>query len=438
MKKIAGVIGCIAIVLSITACKWEIPEKISVKTDAEYNFALGKFDKDLNEEMGISALLGASNANDVNITRYDYFPGKEDKNVQHFLVEVKVLDHTLIPAENVETAFGSAGSKTAAELSITSNIANQVGLDFSPIDILNGMSEAMGTDIVGKVSFANVPIYFFCEVTEGLSANASFGMFYGSKENPVAERSGTRTNMYNAPITSCAKPAYVFENDTVIISDLEKKSYSAKIDITDIMNNRSDSIQENDQLCIDYLISSISGSVSKAAAQNGIKIAIYAAIDIPLQFTALEDIKMNLNDFAGSLDGAETPETPDTSAAKDSEFSKYLKVVEAIRIKYDTYKLPLYTAKKREMQLGVDMIGKGNYDYAEIHTIKEGKDIPEEDRCHIDLRQSTIEKIKETGVFIPNFQLKIVKDALFSVPRDKGVKVNLELSLKTDGTVAVK
>ena len=51
MKKIAGVIGCVAIILSITGCKWEIPEKVSVKTDAEYNFALGNLEKDLSSEM---------------------------------------------------------------------------------------------------------------------------------------------------------------------------------------------------------------------------------------------------------------------------------------------------------------------------------------------------------------------------------------------------
>ena len=45
MKKIAGILICIALAFTFAACSWEIPEKVSVKTNADYNFALGNIEK---------------------------------------------------------------------------------------------------------------------------------------------------------------------------------------------------------------------------------------------------------------------------------------------------------------------------------------------------------------------------------------------------------
>lgn len=448
MKKIAGVIGCVAIILSITGCKWEIPEKVSVKTDAEYNFALGNLEKDLSSEMNMSDLFGDTNSDTVNIARYDYFPGKEDKNTQHFLVEIKLAEQELVAASAVDAFYGAAPSIDVAStsLSLPAAPSGTMGLDFSPIEIIKSISESIGTDLLEKVSFSNIPLYLYFDATAGLSANVAFDMFYGSRDDTIVERTATRTTMYNNAVTNASKPVYVFEDNNVIISDITKKSHSASVDITDIMNNRDSSIQENDQLCIDYTVSNIHGEIAKADAQNGIKYCIYAIIDLPLNFAVLDDIEVNLSDLANSLNGdssdSTTEQPSEKSGSSESEFSKYLKVVEGISIKYAAYELPLYVNKKGGMKLGVDMVGRGLYDYADIYTVKKPKKNSEGEKCTLVLKHSTVMKIQELGTFMPVFQLKILKEVkeepvFFSIPRDRNIDVNLGLSFKTDGIVAV-
>ncbi|MCR4578982.1 MAG: hypothetical protein K5681_01400 [Treponema sp.] len=439
MKRIPGIVSCIALVLYFTSCSWEVPDKVSVKTTAEYNFALGNFDKDLNSEMNISTFLGTDAEEDVRVTRYDYFPGKEDKNVQQFLVEIKVMDQVLLPAENVEAVYGAVESKSVAELSIPATLTDKIGLEFSPKSILEGIADVIGDDNVGNISFSSVPMYLYFDATAGISANARFDMFYGSKTSPIVERTSTRKILYNDAITNCPKPEYSFKDNTIIITDLEKKSNSAKLDITDVMNDQDTAIGDEDQLCVEYTLSSISGNVTKTAAQNGIRISIYAVVALPLNFKVLNDVNMSINELAGSLTGEENALNQENTEVNsgNNEFSKYLNVLESVSIKYIAYKLPIYVSQKGGMKLGVDVVGRGNYEYSNIYTVKEGKEISDSDKSYIELKQSTIQRIKELGSFIPNFQLKIGKDVVFSLPRDKGIKVNLELALKTDGVVEV-
>ena len=84
MKKIAGIIGGIALMLCVSGCSWQMPEKVSVKTQAEYNFSLGNFEKDFSEELSVNKLL-----KDVELPNngkiYDYWPNKKG-NVQKYLM----------------------------------------------------------------------------------------------------------------------------------------------------------------------------------------------------------------------------------------------------------------------------------------------------------------------------------------------------------------
>lgn len=457
MKKFTVLAGCVLLlpVLSFTGCNWEAPEKISVKTNAEYNFSLGNIEQDLNEDLNITEILGEfEETNDI-LTKYDYFPGKANKNVQHFLAEVKICDIEILSAADVDLVFGTAASlpinTLLSTLSIDSSTSfnEEIGLEFSPADILTSLSDVMKTDIVGKINFSEVPMYLYFEAFPGLSANAKIDLFYGSNTSIITERANSRDTVYDDTVNNCVKPDYSKEDD-VVITDINKKSFSAKTEITDVVNavTENAAIQEDDQLCIEYTISSIcpeenAATITKSVAQNGLKLAVYALIDIPLSFDILDDITMNLNELAGSLSGEESEESSESSEPSDStdssdnEFTKYLDVVELISIRYAAYKLPVCINRKNAMQLGVDMLGTGNYEYAVIYTVKENKVLSDSDKCEIVLKPDTIQRIKDVGNFMPNFQLKMEKEAIFTIPRDKGIKVNVELSLKTDGVISL-
>ena len=84
MKKIAGILICIALAFSFAGCSWQIPQKVSVKTNADYNFSLGNFEKDFSEQLNISKIMG-----DVKLPNngkvYDYWPNKQG-DTQAFLM----------------------------------------------------------------------------------------------------------------------------------------------------------------------------------------------------------------------------------------------------------------------------------------------------------------------------------------------------------------
>ena len=91
MKKITGIIGGMALMLCMAGCSWQMPEKVSVKTQAEYNFSLGNFEKDFSEDLSIDKLL-----KDVELPNngkiYDYWPNKDAKATQQFLMYMPIQE----------------------------------------------------------------------------------------------------------------------------------------------------------------------------------------------------------------------------------------------------------------------------------------------------------------------------------------------------------
>lgn len=84
MKKMAGILICIALAFAFAGCSWHMPEKVSVKTDADYNFALGNFEKDFSENLNVSSMIGNLQLPN-NGKVYDYWPNKKG-DTQAFLM----------------------------------------------------------------------------------------------------------------------------------------------------------------------------------------------------------------------------------------------------------------------------------------------------------------------------------------------------------------
>ena len=88
--------------------------------------------------------------------------------------------------------------------------------------------------------------------------------------------------------------------------------------------------------------------------------------------------------------------------------------------------------------LGIDMVGNGNYERAKIKIVDENKKITENDKSSIVLKQATIQSMKDISSFAPKIQIFMEENTLFSIPREKAVKMNIEMNLKTDGTVQIQ
>ena len=451
MKRIAFAIVSISFVLAFTGCAWKVPEKISVKTKADYNFSLGNYEKDLGEEMSMSSMMGdAGNGNDA-IATFDYFPGKEDKNTQHYLLKVELLNAEIVSATAAAAAFGENTSSIqlgsgANQLPVTAPAPGATGLDFNPSTILSGMAESLGSGVGGKIAFSEVPLYLYCEAVPGVTATATMAMFYGDKPaagTPITERANTRQALLDGDtISHVPLPQLETDEDSsTIITNLAETTFlgSQAIDVKDAINHNPSDLQENDQLCIDFSITNIQGTVSREDAINGVRLKLYAFIDLPLKFDVTDDIALDLSSMTGDDNSASETAASEASNAtestSDSEFSKYLEAVESISIKYVAFQLPFYS--NYGMELGVDLIGDG-YTKAGLSVVDENKTLTEADKSVITLPYTTVLKVKEGKGFEPKFSLFMAKDSVFSIPREKGVKLKIELNLKTDGLIQIQ
>lgn len=465
MKKIAGAIISIGLILALSGCHWEIPETISVKSDAEYNFSLGTFEKELDNDMSLSSMTGDAGKDKEGINTYDYFPGKLDKNTQHFLMEVEAMKLTILEKDgeqgfakllndypDVESFPIGTGTGKISFDSTSSQNEGSTDLDFNPSSMLSGMKDAFGSDMSGKISFASVPMYLYSETAEGLKAEVKLKMYYAYDSNgsgAMAQRGSSETYILGSStefgeVENKPRPAYAKEGST-IITNLAQTNYISLIPMEELIN--AEGIEEDDKLYVDYEIHSLTGSVSRAyleslvAADKDLELKLFTLIDIPVKFKVsdTEDLKLDLSEMTKS-DGSSgsDPSTPSSGdeSSKSSDFEKYLQIIDTLKVKYIAYKLPFYATSG--MKLGIDLIGDGNFEYSSLSVVDKNKTITEDDKGLITLPYTTVQKLKDTSSFTPNIQILMSKSSVFSIPREKAIEMNIELSLKTDGVVQVK
>ena len=136
MKKISGVAIIFSLVLILSSCKWEVPQKVSVNSKADYNFSFGSFQKSFEEDINISSML--ENVDYPNVNLYDYYPGEKDSKVQEYLLK--------LPVQEIPVDFGRYFTETNLSRSISGlsfekqieipviDFAFDVKLDMSPIN----------------------------------------------------------------------------------------------------------------------------------------------------------------------------------------------------------------------------------------------------------------------------------------------------------------
>lgn len=84
---------CGALVLS--ACTWKIPETVSLKTKAEYNFAIGSVTKSLSEFLSVETIneqLSNSSDSELSFALYNYEPAGESNTYLQFLADLSIKE----------------------------------------------------------------------------------------------------------------------------------------------------------------------------------------------------------------------------------------------------------------------------------------------------------------------------------------------------------
>ena len=136
MKKISGLIIFFSLVLILSSCKWQVPQKVSVYSKADYNFSFGNFTKSFEDDINIASML--EQVDFPNVSLYDYYPGEKNPKVQEYLLK--------LPVQEIPVDFGRYFAETNLSRSINGlsfekeieipviDFNFEVKLDVSPIN----------------------------------------------------------------------------------------------------------------------------------------------------------------------------------------------------------------------------------------------------------------------------------------------------------------
>lgn len=89
-KKLFVFFSTLTLSILNTACSWQIPEKVSVKTNAEYNFSIGTVEQDFSDKFDRKKLFNTDTLKDAKI--YDYFPEGSDDKTQQFMMRIPLME----------------------------------------------------------------------------------------------------------------------------------------------------------------------------------------------------------------------------------------------------------------------------------------------------------------------------------------------------------
>lgn len=436
MRKVLKLSILISLTLALSGCSWEIPERVFVKTNASYNFSIGNIEQSLDSSMDLNSILSSDKEG---LTLYDYYPGKANKKLQQFVMTVKVYERDFTDMVSDNSALSSYLASTSdTQINLASlpagvslAAAGQQELDFNPSEILNSMKEALGNDVAGKVEFASVPVYLYCNAGEGLSADAKVKMYYGKKDgskDPITPNSydqyiaGSSTEFTN--ISNAVLPEMTVDSDTsAVIIDLSEKPYSLSSDIAQIMNNAKNVTVTDSQLCLDYNLV-LKGTVSKATLLSGnAKLTVYAAVVLPVKFNVLDNIEIDVREFINSSDPAAAGSDifGRTEATGLDDKKKYLDAIRCASLIYTSNALPFVA--EPALQFNVDLLGSGNYNTYSL------------DAGVITLNYDDVRDMLNTYPLCPNLKIKVLKDASLSLPRNRLFNMNLSVNIVTDGSI---
>ena len=434
MKKASALLSLVSIFLLFSGCSWEMPEKVSVKTNAIYNFSFGALEKSLDEELDFKTILATDNE-DVKI--YDYFPQKKDTKVQQFLITMKVFEKDLNEIVQDNAVFNAFLQNCPAGISINLDslpagippltVSGSESFDFNPTTILSSVKESMGEEF-SSIQFCTIPTYIYCYTGGGLSADATLKMYYGDESknsiSPEYDCYIAGSAIGKQSLEQTLLPELIIEEDSLtVVSDLALEKSTVNMNIADFMNNAINVPQETSQACINYDIS-LKGELTKEQLMgSNAKIVVYAVLALPIQFKVTDDIFLDIRKFVQSDETEE--DNSDifgrTEATGLADKQQYIDVIRSASLIYSTAALPFVA--EPGIIFSIDMIGDNSYkDY-----VLEGGNIT--------LNYDDIHKMIDTFPLRPNLQITIQKDSVFSVPRNRTFNMSLMINLITDGTI---
>ena len=407
------VAGIAAILLLFSACNFSIPEKVSVKTNANYNYSIGNISQDFSETFQAKKLFGNLETDDNKI--YDYFPGQEDAKLQQYLLTIKIPDVDL-PQYTIPAGI-------PVDLTIP-----PVTVDFDISSIFASIDDVLGAAFATNAGFCEIPLYIYCSEPSGFSSSevkGSVTIKYKVENNSSTStevKIGDETTLmpyFSAPqlnITDVVVDG-VTEKD-VVDTVLKPGETSLNGDINSILNGNKNN---NGKIELEFNLK-FSGTTD---CEPFGKLGLNAFIIIPLKFDIDGIVDISLTNLAKKDSDKGNEDVFNRSKATDtSDIKKYLDVIEKIEINYKAKKNPIVTDSN------TCYVVKSTVPY-----ISKKLDVNEDS---LRLTNEEFQDMLNVYPFKPELNINIPSGSELCLPRHLGIDLNMNISLYTNGVINIK
>lgn len=426
------------------SCNWEIPQKISIDSDAQYAFTVGDFSKKLSEFISIETITEKL-SKDGNFTVYDYNPG-QNCATQEFLIDLPIKEITLEIDENasseaegyivdVDTSFLTQVSDIDFSWKAEGSI--DLGLSFN--DLFSSFTDALGenNEFVANLYPTKMPVYIYCEKPElesfsNVKYKGSISLKAG-KDNTESTEAINSTEEINATKAETLKK----DENGVVISTLSKNSASGYTDLAEIVRTKEEK-EKNIFIQYDVTLSGIKKQVTLSKQEyqklkkdiSSAQIRLFARIEIPLAIE-LKDAADNVTniDILALADKSSDEDLFNRDEATDLEdFEKYIDIVEYGKV---IYKINNELFAYQNKNIKGEMIFETNLSGMKISTYKMSLS-----KGNIPVYTDDVKNMLRSYPFSPTVQVSL-PDGVLQIPRDAKFNVNLAVQIKTDGKVTV-
>lgn len=348
----------------------------------------------------------------------------------------KIVVQNVVPTASYQIAISLEPDINWREIVLYSEGVEQVDCRPTGLNICQmfaSFSDAMGADFGGKITNKTLPISIYAVKPEMSSfEKAKFTgeleMFFGTESSGsfVEKREyGTLTFMEDGDMNFTDMPEITFEDKT-IVSNIQNYPPSEKGDLIEITNNAAN--DPDGSVYVRFKLKFTNSAYStetftvtwedyKASGSKNSSIAIFAFVEVPLDFNLSDEVPIDLLKMAGNSGGKDI--LGRTSAPSDAEKADFLEAIRAIRVNYQSSSLPFYGFPTASLRLDLDGSESNLF---------------EEEELNLDGGSFLVydySDIINTYPLIPVASIVLHK-GYFTVPREVFLKTSISLAIEMD------
>lgn len=288
--KFKPLLGSLICSLALTGCSWQIPESISVKSQAEYNFSMGNFTQSFNSDFGTDAVFKSMGVENARV--FDYFPGKKDQKLRQFYLRIPLLE---IPVDFSSYFKNSGISESVENMSFSKDIVIPTVnfIDIENID-MGAVSRRLNEGLTVSGYAQNGGLSFSLEFSKITYSRGNMiitcaGMPDGatvSLSNGSSNRSGTFNS--NVAVINLASFTFYKDGTTITFSNPSDLAYVGVIEDSSVIS-QAEGVTVGDAISVPVTltINSIStdSSFDYCIVKNGM---LYTEIELPPDWSNID------------------------------------------------------------------------------------------------------------------------------------------------------